>query len=103
VSIVWRLASGRYSPLDGDGARLAGGRWNSAGQLAVYASESVALCLAESLVHITGALPRGYVAFKIYVPDEAGSMHMLREKFSNCPCHLRHFLSQRSWPSDRTQ
>jgi RES domain-containing protein len=71
VSIVWRLANGRYPPLDGEGARLAGGRWNSAGLAAVYTSESLALCLAESLVHITGPLPADYLRFKIYVPDDA--------------------------------
>ena len=71
MTIVWRLASGRYSPLDGEGARRAGGRWNSSGYAAIYTSESLALCLAESLVHITGTLPRTYLSFKIYVPENA--------------------------------
>ena len=70
MSIVWRLSNGRYPPLDGEGARLAGGRWNSIGRSVVYTSESLALCLAEALVHIPGALPLGYVRFKIYVPDD---------------------------------
>jgi RES domain-containing protein len=64
VSHVWRLASGRYPPLVGEGARLAGGRSNSAGRAVVYASESLALSLAECLVHVTGALPQ---TFKIFV------------------------------------
>lgn len=68
---VWRLASGRYPPLEGEGARLAGGRWNFPGQPLVYTSESVALCLAECLVHVTGPLPRNYQAIEIVVPDEA--------------------------------
>ena len=71
MTIVWRLASGRYSPLDGRGARLVGGRWNSSGHDAIYTSESLALCLAESLVHIIGPLPRNYLSFKINVPDDA--------------------------------
>ena len=71
MSIVWRLASGRYPPLDGEGARKAGGRWNSAGHPIVYTSESLALCLAESLVHLPGHLPRGYQSSKIFVPDDA--------------------------------
>lgn len=71
MTIVWRLASRHYSPLDGEGARRVGGRWNSSGYAAVYTSESLALCLAESLVHITGPLPRTYLSFKIYVPDDA--------------------------------
>lgn len=44
---VWRLASRRYPPLSGEGARLVGGRWNSPGHPLVYASESLALCLAD--------------------------------------------------------
>ena len=71
MSIVWRVANERYPPLDGEGARLAGGRWNSPGRPAVYTSESLALCLAESLVHITGSLPISYVRFKIEIPDDA--------------------------------
>jgi RES domain-containing protein len=68
---IWRLASGRYPPLGGDGARLAGGRWNFPGRPLIYTSESLALCLAECLVHVTGPLPRDYQAFEIAVPDDA--------------------------------
>ncbi len=69
--IVWRLASGRHPPLTGEGARLVGGRWNSPGRPLVYTSESLALCLAECLVHIPGRLPTNYVAFKISIPDDS--------------------------------
>lgn len=69
--IVWRLANGRYPLRDGEGARLVGGRWNSVGQPAIYTSESLALCLTESLVHITGPLPLDYVRFKIQVPEDS--------------------------------
>lgn len=37
----------------------------------MYTSESLALCLAECLVHVTGPLPRDHVAFKISVPHGA--------------------------------
>ena len=67
---AWRLASRRYAPLTGEGARLVGGRWNSPGRPLVYASESLALCLAECLAHVTGSLPPDYAAFKIAVPDD---------------------------------
>jgi RES domain-containing protein len=69
VTVAWRLASARYPPLAGEGARLVGGRWNSPGFPLVYASESLALALAESLVHIPGPLPRDYAAFKLQFPD----------------------------------
>ncbi|HLA09496.1 MAG TPA: RES family NAD+ phosphorylase [Pyrinomonadaceae bacterium] len=68
---VWRLASRRHEPLGGDGAGRAGGRWNSPGRPLVYTSESIALCLAECLVHVTGQLPSDYHVFEIAVPDAA--------------------------------
>lgn len=68
---AWRLASGRFPPLGGEGARLVGGRWNSPGRPLVYASESLALCLAECLVHVTGRLPADYLAFRMELPDDA--------------------------------
>lgn len=68
MTAAWRLASNRYPPLTGEGARLVGGRWNSPGVPLVYASESLALCLAECLVHIPGKLPADYVAFKLELP-----------------------------------
>lgn len=50
---------------------MVGGRWNSPGRPLVYTSESLALCLAECLVHIPGRLPADYVAFKISIPDDS--------------------------------
>ena len=70
MSYAWRLASSRYDPLTGEGARLVGGRWNSPRFAMVYASESLALCLAESLVHVPGVLPADYISFKLELPDE---------------------------------
>lgn len=69
--MVWRLASERFAPLTGEGARVAGGRWNSPGRPLVYTSESLALCLAECLVHVPGRLPADYLAFKIGVPEDS--------------------------------
>jgi RES domain-containing protein len=71
VITAWRLASGRYSPLTGEGARLVGGRWNSPGRPLVYASESLALCLAECLVHLPARLPPDYIAFKVAIPEDS--------------------------------
>lgn len=71
MRLVWRLASGRYHPLTGEGARLVGGRWNSPGRPVVYTSDSLALCLAECLVHVPGRLPTDYVAFTIGIPEDS--------------------------------
>lgn len=68
---VWRLASGRHAPLTGEGARLAGGRWNSPGVPLVYTSAHLSLAVLELLVHVdVRRIPEGLVAFGIEVPDE---------------------------------
>lgn len=50
---LWRLTKEQFLPgLDGEGARLAGGRWNSPGMPVVYCSSSLALAALEALVNI---------------------------------------------------
>jgi RES domain-containing protein len=51
---LFRLVKERYAadPLDPQGARLYGGRWNSRGRGVVYASDSIALAALEKLVHL---------------------------------------------------
>ena len=69
--IVWRLARLAYAKLDGEGARLAGGRWNSRGRAAVYTSSRLSLAALELLVHTDVPLvPPDLVAFEIDVPDD---------------------------------
>ena len=48
---VWRITKSRLgdTAFDGEGARLFGGRWNSPGVPAVYASETRALAMLEVL------------------------------------------------------
>jgi RES domain-containing protein len=46
---VFRVCRARYARLDGAGAKLAGGRWNSPGQAVVYMAESIALAVLENL------------------------------------------------------
>lgn len=62
------------SPLDGEGARRRGGRWNSRGVAMVYASDSPALATLEVLVYVGGLADlaaTGRVLLPIQVPDEA--------------------------------
>jgi RES domain-containing protein len=67
---VWRLCKRRHAALDGQGARLAGGRWNSRGTAVVYASETLSLAALELLVHGDPALlPDDLVAIAIAIPD----------------------------------
>ncbi len=56
--------------LDGDGARLYGGRWNSPGVAAVYLAESRALAALEILVHAPReALRLKWIVIELEVPD----------------------------------
>ena len=54
MSSAWRLTKTKFAgaPLNGDGARLYGGRWNSPGVSVVYFAESVSLAVLEVLVHL---------------------------------------------------
>lgn len=62
----WRIVKAKYAStaFNGDGARIAGGRWNSRGRSVVYTSESAALAALELLVHLgrSRSLP-DYVIF----------------------------------------
>jgi len=58
--------------LDGEGARLHGGRWNSPGMPVVYTAGSRALAVLELLVWTDpDTLPAELHLFEIDVPDEA--------------------------------
>ena len=53
VLIAWRLDESRFAPAwdSGEGARLYGGRWNSAGRRIVYCSVDPATAILEVAVH----------------------------------------------------
>lgn len=69
---VYRVCSSAHSDLDGEGARLYGGRWNSpglAGGLAVvYTASSLALAILETRVHLR-RLPVDYVKLTIEIAE----------------------------------
>ena len=69
--IVWRLCRAGHAALDGEGAFLYGGRWNSPGTRLVYASRHLSLAILEILVH-TGPdiLPDDCVKLEISVPED---------------------------------
>jgi len=70
---VWRIARRQYQALDGEGARLNGGRWNPAGIPVVYTSQSLSLAALELLVHVEPLLaPIDLVASEIDVPETDG-------------------------------
>lgn len=69
---VWRIVKEKYAEaaFSGEGARQAGGRFNSPGRPVVYTSESLALAQLEILVNLpTDRLLASYVAFRADIPS----------------------------------
>lgn len=60
------------SAFTGEGAKMAGGRWNSAGRPVVYCSSSLSLATLEILVHLEdrGVLTRHFSFFEILIPED---------------------------------
>lgn len=72
MSPVWRLCRAPFQALDGEGARLYGGRWNAPGVPVVYAASSLALAALEYLVHLDPEdAPDDLVALALALPDDA--------------------------------
>jgi RES domain-containing protein len=68
---LWRIASPRYDPLGGEGARIAGGRWHSPGHPVVYTSTHPALAVLEKLVWTDPEdVPDDLSLCRIELPDE---------------------------------
>lgn len=76
---VYRLINRKFgSELSGEGARLAGGRWNSPNIPVIYTSDSRALCSAEVAVNLPmGLLPIGYEMITIEIPDDLKILEIL--------------------------
>lgn len=69
--LAWRLTRRPYQALDGEGARLYGGRWNSEGVPVVYASATLSLAALEYLVHVDPTdAPGDLVAMHLRLPED---------------------------------
>ena len=64
---AWRVVKRKYvdSAFDGEGARRAGGRWNSPGRPVIYTAESSALAILEMVVHVEASLLSHYVVIPV--------------------------------------
>jgi RES domain-containing protein len=74
TAALWRIASVTMGwsadDMRGIGAEASGGRWNPVGMAVVYASETIALALHETVVHLRAAgLPLNRYLVRIEVPD----------------------------------
>jgi len=68
---VWRICRRRYAAFDGEGARIAGGRWNRRGTAVVYASATLSLAALEYLVNVdASAVPEDLVSIFADIPKE---------------------------------
>lgn len=88
---VWRITDKKYtdSAFSGEGARLWGGRFNSPGIPAVYASDSLSLALLEILVQTNDRSNlRKKVLFRADIPGsliEFPSKNDLPENWNHIP------------------
>lgn len=66
---LWRMVKARHAAtaFSGEGAAIAGGRWNSRGVRAVYTSSFQSLAVLETLVHFNPQVPLPYVLFRVEV------------------------------------
>lgn len=71
--LVWKIIKEKYlaTVLVGEGARMAGGRWNSPGVPLIYAASSLALAALEILAASSDILIEDrYAAVPFAVPEE---------------------------------
>ncbi len=87
--IVYRLCKAAHIALDGEGARLWGGRWNSAGSPMVYTAATPSLAVLEILVHLdlpAELLPDDLRLLSIEVPDDAPSYQLDADPNDDAAC-----------------
>ena len=70
---AWRIVTAKHAEraFDGEGARLAGGRWNRIGIPMIYTADSLALAVLEITVHLSqeDLLQKNY--YRIWVQFES--------------------------------
>ncbi|GMR07425.1 MAG: RES family NAD+ phosphorylase [Gammaproteobacteria bacterium] len=80
--IVWRLSHKDFTNLDGVGAKLKGGRWNTPGLPVVYTSSHLSLAVLELMVHLeidAEDIPDNHVSIEIDV-SESFHIQKMRKK-----------------------
>lgn len=68
----YRISTNRWAKnIDGEGARLYGGRWNSIGKALVYSSENISLAMLEVLANANkNILKISFTCTQLLFPDE---------------------------------
>lgn len=90
--IIYRVATGEHAKeISGEGARLHGGRWNSVGNLALYTSEYISLCILEILVRAGKfTSPDSYTLTSIDLPENSVSEIQLKKLKQDWQSHLEY-------------
>jgi len=88
VTKIYRLvrADRAEDAFSGEGARLYGGRWNPPGTAVVYASESRALAVLETFVHLT--LEARTMRFLLYTVTLPPRLRLQRYRGQSAPRSL---------------
>src|SRR5437763_808901 len=80
MPLVWRLSPAQFhTELDGEGARLFGGRWNSPGLRAIYTSSHLSLSVLETYVNFPLVLRTSlpvFQAVRISISRNASTMRI---------------------------
>ena len=79
---AFRLCRSTYPAYDGEGARRAGGRWNSKGIRVLYMSENRSLAVLEILVHLSTSIPDKYLLGTAEIPDDIPVEELSENKLS---------------------
>lgn len=82
---LFRITTRKWmnSAFDGEGARLVGGRWTSAGRRAVYTASSTSLAILETLAHVDTQSMPDLVVFRIEVPEDLDRAEVFIEDLPN--------------------
>ncbi|MCC6263195.1 MAG: RES domain-containing protein [Bryobacterales bacterium] len=82
--VVHRVANMNHDFLDGNGASLFGGRWNSRGSRVIYAAEHLSLAMLEFLANAGRfELPVGFGRIEISIPAGASAEKIPAGKYQN--------------------
>jgi RES domain-containing protein len=74
---TYRLCRAEFKDLDGEGAKMYGGRWNFRGYPLVYTSSQLSLAVLELLVHTDADLiPNGLICLEIEIPNKVSIENM---------------------------
>lgn len=106
---VWRIAveAPTYTAddMNGTGAKLSGGRWNSIGTPMIYCASSIALATLETVAHIrNNPLPFNRFLVQVDVPDDVWAartiLNPLPGGWDSLPAGLTSSKAGEAWITD---